>query len=143
MKKFYYLTLIAAGIVIFGSCCACRATKSPSLTDDTWQLVELNGEPITILPEGNREKYTMTFGTDGRIAGLAECNRYFGSYELGENDALKISGTGSTRMACLDDNFETEFLQILDKVANYRIDGRYLILTDDMDYVLGMFKKIE
>ncbi|MCD7962599.1 MAG: META domain-containing protein [Rikenellaceae bacterium] len=144
MKKFYCFTLIAAGLVILSSCCACRSGKSStgSLTANTWQIVELQGEPITIT-DADTGKYTLTFGTDNRISGLAECNRFFGGYEAKEGNKLEITGAGSTRMACLNENFENQYLQMLDQVDAYRFEGRYLILTDANDYVIAMFKKVQ
>jgi len=76
---------------------------------------------------------TITMQMDLRndkVAGKAACNNYFGS--LKESDeGYRISGIGSTMMACADDRLnraEAKFLEMLGKVTGYSFQERQLIM---------------
>ena len=74
---------------------------------------------------------TAEFTSDGRVAGSAGCNRYFGT-AVPDGDRLRVSGFGSTRMFCSQDGVmaqEDAFLSALGKVDAYSIAGSELHLT--------------
>ncbi|MCB1422041.1 MAG: META domain-containing protein [Nitratireductor sp.] len=73
----------------------------------------------------------IRFEAEGRVAGDAGCNRFFGSYEE-DGDALKIGPLGTTRMACIPDMMATEkrFLEALGKAAAFKRNGTKLTISD-------------
>jgi heat shock protein HslJ len=65
----------------------------------TWELVELDGAAVA--PVGERGRPTLRLDADGRAAGFAGCNQYFGAYTLA-GDSLRFGDLGMTRIWCQD-----------------------------------------
>ncbi|GAA4164738.1 hypothetical protein GCM10022217_35850 [Chryseobacterium ginsenosidimutans] len=70
---------------------------------------------------------------DGKIKGGAfmGCNRMFFSSEFKKDGKVKISGIGSTLMACQDMKLEDSFSKGFKNMTNYKVEGHFLTLTDD------------
>ncbi len=78
------------------------------------------------------DKYELSFLADGRVAGIGECNRFFGPYQVvNANGGIKIGPVASTMMACLDPNIETEFFRMFENVHLYQLDEKNLYLFVD------------
>jgi heat shock protein HslJ len=100
-----------------------------ALLHGAWTVEQIDGKPIV---EGSN--VTMDFGTEGKVAGSASCNRYFSGYTL-TGEGLTFSKAGSTMMACEQPLMDQErrFLKILEAVARFEIgaDGSLILQTDD------------
>ncbi|MEG1622743.1 MAG: META domain-containing protein [Alistipes sp.] len=128
MKKWIFTALCALTFVwIAGGCCKCRTyqqrTQKP-LMGTAWQLVQLKGQTIT----PSEETYTLLFGEDGRLSGKGACNRIMAAYQVGEKCALTISSAATTRMACPGMEQEAAFIQALEGITHYEMDGPMLML---------------
>ncbi len=108
------------------------STRSPgtALTDSTWRLAAFS-EADARSAELEETEITAVFTPEGRVAGSAGCNRYFGAYEP-DGTALTISGVGATRMACLPPVMEMEsrFLSALESVKGWKQQSGTLDLFD-------------
>lgn len=103
-----------------------------------WNLVSYNQQQI--LP---KSEITAEF-KQGRVSGLAGCNRYFADYQL-DNAKLNINSVGSTRKVCRDVaglmEQETTYLRLLDKSQSATVVNNVLtIKTDDGDLVFEAAK---
>ncbi|WP_297363293.1 META domain-containing protein, partial [Thauera sp.] len=107
----------------------CGGDPSVVLVGDPWEVVELDGRKV---PEPAR--MTLGFAADGKLAGLAACNRYFGSYAL-SGEGLRLSPLGATRMACEPRAMEDEqrFVAAAARVTGFAIaaDGRLELRAGD------------
>ncbi|MCP5169547.1 MAG: META domain-containing protein [Hahellaceae bacterium] len=74
---------------------------------------------------------------DGKVTGNAACNRYFGSFELND-DQLVFDQLASTQTYCADALMDQElrFLQTMERVAAWRIENGVLLLLDGNDEVI-------
>jgi heat shock protein HslJ len=94
-----------------------------------WQLVELNGQPISALGKPAKTPY-IQFDSTRRVAGNNGCNQFFGSYELEKKGRIKFSAMGSTRMACVDNNtIESDLMQVLSNTDSYVIVNDTLVFN--------------
>ncbi len=130
MRTLKLLAVLALAGVIFTGCCRnCRKQQAPvegRLQSVVWELIQLDGKSVDAV-----DKYEVTFLTTGRIAGIGECNRYFGPYEvINANGGIKIGPVASTMMACLGDNIETPFFNMFEKITLYQFDGDRLYLFE-------------
>ena len=105
------------------------ATEPSPLEGTAWRL-EAFGEAAAQPAAGSAE-LTAVFSDSGRVAGLAGCNHYFGTYQV-EGTLLTISGIGATLMACAPEVMAREraFLDALGAVRGWRRQGSNLVLTD-------------
>ncbi len=86
----------------------------------------------------------VQFEIDGRYAGYAGCNQFFGSYQL-TGKLINIEPLGSTRMACpvQETSFEIAFFESLQSaVAVARADKR-LALSNEQGQTVARFDAID
>lgn len=111
---------------------ACAQTAGASDHPDihgAWTVTEIDGAAV---PEG--VPADATFSADGRVSGVAGCNRYGGNYVY-KDSVVTIGETVMTEMACVDDGrmeieakFHARFSGSLSVAA--APDGS-LVLNDD------------
>jgi heat shock protein HslJ len=93
----------------------------------TWRLTHLarNDQVKTATPP------TLSY-EEGKLAGFAGCNRYFGAVVAGDGPGeLKLGPFGATRMACDADDMtlESTFLRRLESAQKFSFIGGQLALT--------------
>lgn len=90
-------------------------------------MVELDGQSVA-----EPARMTIGFGAEGRLSGLAACNRYFGEYAL-SGEGLRLSPLGATKMACEPRAMDEEhrFMQAAGQVDGFAIaaDGTLRLLA--------------
>lgn len=112
------LTLLAA--LALGGCAMTTGSNLAALQASTWQLQGASDDTFTLQVAGDK------------VAGKGGCNRYFGGITQQGDGVLTLGAMGATRMMCIGDdmNKEMEYLQKLEKVATYSINGNQLTLSD-------------
>jgi len=116
-RVWIYRTAALAGLSLLGACAMqtppdaqaspdkdepmpiTRARQS-ELTERQWVLIRIvESEDVVLAPE--KSNITITFFPDGKVAGGAPINRYFGKYQLDVNGRLFWPGPGfaATMMA--------------------------------------------
>jgi heat shock protein HslJ len=112
------------------------------LQNTYWKLVDLGGNPVTMLPGQQREQ-RITLAADGkRLIGFSGCNALVGSYQL-DGAALRLGPLGATRMACAEPVMaaENRLLAALSATTGYRIEGPQLLLLG-ADGVLARWEAV-
>ena len=87
-----------------------------------WTLVELNGQQV----QTDDNYYIILNEQEDRFNGRGDCNSLMGSYKLGENGKMQL--TGIARAFCPDQAGEDKFFKTLGDVAGYDVDGDLLML---------------
>lgn len=111
-----------------------RATTPPPASElggSTWQLVRVRSadDRTLVLRAGQREKYTLTFGSDGRIAVRADCHRVFGNWMSAGENQLTVTALSASRARCESGTFSNRFLRDLSYVRSYSLRGGRLYLS--------------
>ena len=121
-----------------------RQLNLNQILDQEWilELITENGQGKK--PVVNTE-VTLRFSTE-KLTGTAGCNRYFASYQTGDDRQLSITDIASTEMWCLQPEGimkqETKFLQWLNKANSYRInDDQLTLYVNDQEQKLVFHKK--
>jgi heat shock protein HslJ/membrane-bound inhibitor of C-type lysozyme len=103
----------------------CGGNPVELLQGGPWKVVELDGRAVS-----DPARTTIDFAPEGRLAGVAACNRYFGSYTL-SGEGLRLSPLGATKMACdaqaMDE--ERSFIDAAGRIDGFAIaaDGSLLL----------------
>lgn len=121
---------MAVLVAALSSCCGCgkKSKSAIALNGTEWHLIQLAGENIT------SDNYKMTLGADGRIAGIAECNRFSGTFTQNLKELSIADNLVSTRMMCLANQArENDFMKMLAAIDSYSIDGDRLMLIQSGD----------
>ena len=107
------------------------------LTGKYWKLVKLNGKPVEPL---EREAFMSFTAEENRVHGNSSCNKFNGKYELLDGNRIKFSPFAMTKMACISNNIEGEFMQIFEKTTSYSLTSNELIFQDENETTLAKFE---
>lgn len=131
MKKIIValFTVLFLGMMIN---CSSTQVKNPHIQRE-WMLVSLEGFSKDDLIKSKAEINLTAKSENGKIRGSAYmgCNRMFFTSEFKNNAKVKISGLGSTMMACQNMNLETSFQKKFEKMTTYSVEGHFLTLSDN------------
>lgn len=101
-----------------------------SLMGTLWVL-ESFGTPSAETAVTGETPLTLEFTLDGQVGGYGGCNSFGGSYTV-EGNRLVLGEIVSTLVACVDTtlmNQEVEYLNALQTVAEFQVDGDRLAIT--------------
>jgi heat shock protein HslJ len=108
----------------------CGGNPATLLQGREWTVATLAGTPALAAP-----RITFTFGDDGRLSGLASCNRFGADYSL-TGEGISVGKGMSSMMACEPEIMKQEqlFMELLERVSRFSIDANgALILFSDRD----------
>lgn len=123
MKKIIPTLIIA--FCVFAACTSMKKTTSmtdPSKLTGTWELNYISGPRIAFDGLYPNKKPTISFDTNtNRVNGNSSCNSFNGKLNVDGNKISFTEPMAMTRMACLDGNGETIFMETLKKINSYSI----------------------
>ena len=126
---FFWILLVAAAL---GGCRYYTETIPEKDTEDPlfgiWTLVALQRLGVAEERVAPTPPYTLEFATSSRLAGRADCNRYFGGYEA-DKGRIKVLAVGATQAACPPESFSDEFLGLIGAATQYEIRDAQLRLS--------------
>ncbi len=94
-----------------------------------WQLVAMQAAGAAELPVATQGAYTVEFATNNRLAGRADCNRFYGGYEHAKNGQIQVLALGVTQAACPPESLSGDYLKFLGAATRYEIRAGRLRLT--------------
>lgn len=111
----------------------CKTAKTSSntidITNQKWELIEMNGFPVVMKVPGAKLPYMRLSAGDLRVSGNGGCNGFGGIYSLQANGRIHFSQMISTQMACSEMDTETAFFKVLNTADNYTVKGDTLSLN--------------
>lgn len=108
---------------------------------DIWVLEKLQGAKVSLSDFSKELPYLEINTTTNTFSGHAGCNRVSGSlfYEKG---LLRFTNPATTKMMCMAENKEDQFLEALQSSSTYKIENNRLHLFNP-SVLLLVFKKID
>ena len=148
MKK-YLLALLFAPALLAGcepsktlTSPAAMSPKTTGITNTYWKLVSLEGQPVTMAPDQEREAYFL-LKDSSRVTGFGGCNALNGAYELREDQQrLRFVNLLTTLRACPGPDNERAFLDVLNQTDNYTLQGDTLRLNVGRRAPLAVFQAV-
>jgi heat shock protein HslJ len=144
MKLFIIATVIFAFFACGSTKKAENSKADHSALAGTWELTSINESSVSFEILYAKKKPFMTFDLIKQsINGNTSCNSFNGSIKLEGNQISFPEPIAMTRMACMDGNGETVFLEALRKVTNFSIDknGNTLHLNAQDVELMRLIKK--
>ena len=120
------LELLGAG----GAVLATFAAQSQSLAATSWRVTDINNGKGAVVSLVAETTVTMSFATNGKVAGSAGCNNYTSTYSR-DGDKLTFTSAAATRRMCFAAGVmeqEHAFLKALETTATARMEGNRLEL---------------
>lgn len=103
-----------------------------------WQKTQMSdGKETTPVKS---DEFVLTLSDEGKLSSTTDCNTLNGSYELLEDNGIKISPLAQTMMYC-EGSQEAEYSQALQSVNIYKVSGNELWLMlpfDSGTMIFGM-----
>jgi len=147
MMKPYAIVMMVIGVSTLFACTGTQSGGSGTkidamqitpqrikdITGIEWHLQKMITDNKSIPLIGDTNK-TFSCDDDGKVAGVASINRYFGSFTLKEDgDLIWNKAFGMTRMAGPPELMEQEakFMQALPQTSRIYLKGSQLILASD------------
>lgn len=148
-KYMRILILLIGGIFFF----SCQKESNPSnllitstvvsnsdLRNKKWQLTQLNSKSI----EDDVNAYYIKFDAkEDQFSAKAGCNTLFGSFQLGENTKISFSNVGATKMYCQNMEVENQFVQLLEKTNQIKLNQNILLFSSTDAQALASFRLVE
>ncbi|MES2966655.1 MAG: META domain-containing protein [Patescibacteria group bacterium] len=75
------------------------------------------------------EDFILTFAADNRFSANTDCNNIGGGYASVSSNELRFTDIISTRMACIGDTKEGEFILQLEQVSSYEMKDGELVMN--------------
>ena len=117
------------------------------ITEKYWKLIELNGKEMSVDREiADREPHFILHEVDNRVSGNTGCNNILGSFELsdvnGVEGKISFSQMASTRMACIDVDYEQEYLNVFEEGKGFSIKNDTLFLINEEGLPIAKFAAV-
>lgn len=105
-----------------------------------WKHNIIGGDAIST--PNHPEKFTVTFGTDGKISGTTDCNSFGGEYKLASDGIISFGPFMSTLMYC-EGAQEQDFTSSLAQASRITtdIDGNLVMILGDTSNVMVLSKR--
>lgn len=112
-----------------GAAPAAAAGAAAGLGGTSWQLVKFQGGDDSILVPDAKSKYTLTFGTDGRVSARIDCNRGTGTWRSSGPNHLEFGPMALTRAMCPPGSLHDRIVRDLSFVRSYVLKDGHLFLA--------------
>ncbi len=114
-----------------------------TITEKYWKLITLEGQPVEMAPNQERETYFILKNDQSRMTGFAGCNNFDGTYTIENGWRIRFSPLAVTMKACPDvDVDESEFLKVFELADNCTMQGDTLSLNVGRKAPLAIFKAV-
>ena len=122
----------AALLLVFA--CSAREQTPPrnavaDLEGTSWQLVKFQGSDDKTLTPNDKKKYTIAFGTDGRVSARIDCNRGMGTWKSSGPNQLEFGRLALTRAMCPPGSLHDLIVKHWEFVRSYIIKDGHLFLS--------------
>jgi len=106
-----------------------QSSGGNSLSGTSWQLVKFQGSDDTTFSPDDKSKYTITFGSNGRVTARVDCNRASTSWRVTANDRLEFGSWSRTSAKCGPGSLHDRIVTEGAAVRNFAIKDGHLFLS--------------
>jgi len=128
------ITLAFASVVIVSVSAITLAAGQKSsggnpLNGTSWQLVKFQGPDERTVTVDDKSKYTIKFGSDGRVVARVDCNRASSTWRVTANGQLKFGSWSRTSAKCGPGSLHDQIVTEGADVRNFSIKDGHLFLS--------------
>jgi heat shock protein HslJ len=126
------LALASVAIVSTSTHIFAGAQKSSGgnpLNGTSWQLVKFQGPDERTFTPDDKSKYTIKFGTDGRVVARVDCNRASSTWRVNAKGELQFGSWSRTSAKCGPGSLHNQIVNEGADVRNFVIKDGHLFLS--------------
>jgi para-nitrobenzyl esterase len=120
------LMLVLLSVAIMS---ASGAQKSNPLSGTSWQLVKFQAPDERIFTPDDKSKYTITFGSNGRITARVDCNRASSTWRVNTKGELQFGSWSRTTVKCGPGSLHDQIVNEGANVRTFEIKNGHLFLS--------------
>jgi heat shock protein HslJ len=128
------LALVSVAIISTSTHTFAGAQKSNPLTGTSWQLVKFQGPDERTFTPDDKSKYTIKFGTNGRVVARVDCNRASSTWKVTEKGELRFGSWSRTSAKCGPGSLHDQIVTEGADVRNFAIKNGHLFLSGGGGY---------
>ncbi len=111
-----------------------KPTPAPGadLVGPTWRLSAITEKVPAfqgVVPEADRDKYTLVFAANGTFTAVADCNTVAGTWTAGAGGTLDLAVGPSTLVYCGDGSLSDLYILGLGNAVSYAVANGTLTIT--------------
>ncbi len=106
-----------------------NSSGASGLAGTSWQLVKFQGSDDTTLVPDDRSKYTITFGSNGRVQARVDCNRGSSTWRTSGASELRFGSWSRTSAKCPPGSLHDRIVTEGAAVRSYVIKDGHLFLS--------------
>jgi len=114
-------------ILIFAQ--AQRSSGENPLSGTSWQLVKFQGPDERTFTPDDKSKYTIEFGSNGRVVARVDCNRASSTWRSTAKGELKFGSWSRTSTKCGPGSLHDQIVTEGAAVTNFAIKDGHLFLS--------------
>jgi heat shock protein HslJ len=118
------ITFVSALTFVFGQ----KSSGNP-LSGTSWQLVRFQGPDEQTYVPGDRSKYTIRFGSDGRVVARVDCNRASSTWRVNAKGELEFGSWSRETAKCGAGSLHDQIVNEGGAVRNFTIKDGHLFLS--------------
>jgi heat shock protein HslJ len=111
-----------------------KSTARTPLSGTSWQLVRFQAPDESIVTPDDKSKYTVTFGSDGRIVARVDCNRASSTWKVNAKGELQFGSWSRTTAKCGAGSLHNQIVNEGADVRNFAIKDGHLFLSGGGGY---------
>lgn len=126
------LALAAVAIFFCSVVTFAMAQKSSGgnpLSGTSWQLVKFQGPDERTVTVDDKSKYTITFGSNGRVTARVDCNRASSTWKVTAKGELQFGSWSRTSAKCGPGSLHDQIVTEGGDVQNFAIKDGHLFLS--------------
>jgi len=105
------------------------AQKSNQLSGTSWQLVKFQAPDERTFTPDDKSKYTITFGSNGRITARVDCNRASSTWKVNSKGELEFGSWSRTSAKCGPGSLHDQIVNEGANVRAFEIKNGHLFLS--------------
>jgi len=106
-----------------------RSSGGNPLSGTSWQLVKFQGPDERIFTPDDKSKYTIRFGSDGRVVARVDCNRASSTWRVNAKGELQFGSWSRTSERCGPGSLHDQIVHEGGAVRNFSIKDGHLFLS--------------
>ena len=99
------------------------------ISGTSWQLVKFQGPDERTFTPDDKSKYTITFGTNGRVTARVDCNRASSTWRATANGELQFGSWSRTSARCGPKSLHDQIVTEGAAVHRFSIKDGHLFLS--------------
>ncbi len=120
---------LASVAIVSASVGAQKSSGGNVLSGTSWQLVKFQGPDERVFTPDDRTKYTIKFGTNGRVSVQVDCNRGSSSWKVNAKGELQFGSWSRTNARCGAGSLHDQIVREGGAVRNFSIKDGHLFLS--------------